>query len=760
MIIIIFNARKATLTHTHTHTHTYRLPTPKTPSATAKPSSSASASASASPVATSSARNATSNASAAASAPLRPTPSAPKNAWRSWRSCSKYAHTHVLLPPPPPPPPPSPQQEQRAECTRQQHTVERNAQELQDAEGLREAALVDQQEARRSVAAAEEVVQQASSALDDVKRAKDERRRETQQRLQSARRDTGAQERAKQEAEGDLARNKLAVQQAKADLDAAGAELSDAERRLAQMREAAEAAARRRASLDEEEGPILDTEVKLVLQRCALSEKESKHFEDVRSFDEQFRPLSPQQERGGGGGGAIGRGVAASASVAPSGRPTHDDGGIASPAHRVYSAATPLPPPGHGDFGGAPQQQQQVAQHRQAPPTETSFEVHLTDENDAVGLYWEGNDEGGIYVKTVTHGGAAWRAGMQHGVFFLFFFVVVGYAFLPQTAMHTTGIREGYRLLRVDGVRIHSRDDLQGAMRGLRMSGTCAFVFDVCAAPAAAAAPAPTLGSHGAASSDSAPVFRQAPSRPLYNEGRGGGTQLSAVERIRQGMGGGGGAREVRKNKHAAQKHNKTPPHTQQPPRASLSQPPVSRESSMASRPTDTAAPQSGVYLTQANVDYVARDSANRVAGAPAVAPASPRDDVRVGRPSVGRPSAAATSAGVTTTRPAAAVAVPATFPLSTGVGAAARPTGAAAASLNMRGMSPAPRTQATATLAQPAVQASAAPAAAPVAAGYAGYPAVPQGVDMSGASLEKRIAALSAAVAASRDRTTGRGPS
>ena len=178
--------------------------------------------------------------------------------------------------------------------------MHRNEQELRDAEGLREAALVDQGEARNDVEAAEAVVVEAASALEDAKKAKEVRRQEAQVRLVEARRDTGAQEREKDNAERVLSQHRSGLQSSRGELDNALHELEEAERRVRQMREASAAARERRASLNEDERFILDQEVKLVLQRLALEEKESKHYSDLRSFDDNFRPNSPPNQRPSG----------------------------------------------------------------------------------------------------------------------------------------------------------------------------------------------------------------------------------------------------------------------------------------------------------------------------------------------------------------------------------------------------------------------------------------------------------------------------
>eukprot|EP01064_Diplonema_japonicum_P007967 TRINITY_DN1554_c0_g1_i4.p1 TRINITY_DN1554_c0_g1~~TRINITY_DN1554_c0_g1_i4.p1 ORF type:complete len:1096 (+),score=227.16 TRINITY_DN1554_c0_g1_i4:44-3331(+) len=185
-------------------------------------------------------------------------------------------------------------QEQHTEVAKQREIVERNTQELRDSESMREAALYDKELTQRSVQSAEDTVKEAEDTLDGVKKAKEQRRIESQVQLNNAKKDASTREKARDDADAKVARDKTALQQAKLDLEAANGELSECDRKMMALREEANEAMKKRRSLDEEEAPILELEIKLVMQRLALEEKEAKHYHDLRSFDEQWRPASPK----------------------------------------------------------------------------------------------------------------------------------------------------------------------------------------------------------------------------------------------------------------------------------------------------------------------------------------------------------------------------------------------------------------------------------------------------------------------------------
>eukprot|EP01059_Diplonema_ambulator_P037278 TRINITY_DN977_c0_g1_i1.p1 TRINITY_DN977_c0_g1~~TRINITY_DN977_c0_g1_i1.p1 ORF type:complete len:884 (+),score=275.81 TRINITY_DN977_c0_g1_i1:46-2652(+) len=189
-------------------------------------------------------------------------------------------------------------EEQHAEVSKQHEIVKKTTQELKDAESMAEAAAYDKELASRSVQSAEETVKEAEEVLNGVKKAKEQRRLESQARLSNAKKDTTNREKARDDATAKVNREKAALQQAKHELEAANNELAEAERKVNALRDEAAEAIKRRKNLDAEEAPILDLEVKLVMQRRALEEKEAKHYKDLRSFDEQWRPASPRDSQG------------------------------------------------------------------------------------------------------------------------------------------------------------------------------------------------------------------------------------------------------------------------------------------------------------------------------------------------------------------------------------------------------------------------------------------------------------------------------
>ena len=184
-------------------------------------------------------------------------------------------------------------EEQRNTCIQQQENVKRTQQEYSDAEELQFAATREKEIADTEVKRAEAAVQDAEVTLDNVKKVKEQRRRETQQHLLDARRNTGAQERAKAEAANRVAKQQAALQDAKNNLENAGADVTDMEKQLRQLQEESEELKKRRNALNGEERPILEQEIRLVEQRLALEEKEAKHHKDLNAFDEQWRPVSP-----------------------------------------------------------------------------------------------------------------------------------------------------------------------------------------------------------------------------------------------------------------------------------------------------------------------------------------------------------------------------------------------------------------------------------------------------------------------------------
>eukprot|EP01064_Diplonema_japonicum_P007965 TRINITY_DN1554_c0_g1_i2.p1 TRINITY_DN1554_c0_g1~~TRINITY_DN1554_c0_g1_i2.p1 ORF type:complete len:882 (+),score=186.83 TRINITY_DN1554_c0_g1_i2:44-2689(+) len=307
-------------------------------------------------------------------------------------------------------------QEQHTEVAKQREIVERNTQELRDSESMREAALYDKELTQRSVQSAEDTVKEAEDTLDGVKKAKEQRRIESQVQLNNAKKDASTREKARDDADAKVARDKTALQQAKLDLEAANGELSECDRKMMALREEANEAMKKRRSLDEEEAPILELEIKLVMQRLALEEKEAKHYHDLRSFDEQWRPASPK---------AIEPSPAQMITSQPLAHST-DMQSVHRSLTEGNSLASPLPfksqDPNNAMTSYQPSQERMGSQPSQTelpPPKQAasggsgpvSYSLTLLDEKDVVGLIWEGSENGEIYVKSVSDFGAAKRAG-------------------------------------------------------------------------------------------------------------------------------------------------------------------------------------------------------------------------------------------------------------------------------------------------------------------------------------------------------------
>eukprot|EP01059_Diplonema_ambulator_P037279 TRINITY_DN977_c0_g1_i2.p1 TRINITY_DN977_c0_g1~~TRINITY_DN977_c0_g1_i2.p1 ORF type:complete len:1305 (+),score=307.25 TRINITY_DN977_c0_g1_i2:46-3915(+) len=364
-------------------------------------------------------------------------------------------------------------EEQHAEVSKQHEIVKKTTQELKDAESMAEAAAYDKELASRSVQSAEETVKEAEEVLNGVKKAKEQRRLESQARLSNAKKDTTNREKARDDATAKVNREKAALQQAKHELEAANNELAEAERKVNALRDEAAEAIKRRKNLDAEEAPILDLEVKLVMQRRALEEKEAKHYKDLRSFDEQWRPASPRDSQG---------------QLAITDNQQHQPRGSSKPLEEHHDSsrrenrastkpqgehiASPPPLDAHKYdsepvFGGRHGQEEarktgtkQSSQNELPPPkpasqttgealAPVSYSLTLLDDNDVIGLIWEGAEDGAIYVKSVSDYGAAKRAG----------------------------VRAGLRLMSVDGVPIGTREDLKHATNQMKIKKYCNITF-------------------------------------------------------------------------------------------------------------------------------------------------------------------------------------------------------------------------------------------------------------------------------------------
>ncbi|KAJ9473739.1 hypothetical protein DIPPA_17138 [Diplonema papillatum] len=405
---------------------------------------------------------------------------------------------------------------QRMEVVKQRDSVRKQADALGDAEAACDRAAKDKEIARQDTEDSAEAVREAEEHLRDVRRLKEERRIQAQKKLAERKQETMALEKKKSEADQKVERLKKALQKAKAELDGVSSELNDANRHVDKLSHDVADAKRRRRELDDEEKYILEQEVRLVTQRQALEEKEAKHVHDLKSFDELYRPASPapsrrrrnrssrtnergrdaspamsqqyySQDEGPGRGRSPGQPESRRRSPPNERRPFDEARDLppsndarSQPRGRASRSQSPPPPggraagrslspPDHGrlhprshSHGSAPRHDAGLPPTHLPPHTARgsrgpspvlnrylTFMLNLQDEHDSVGLFWEGREDGNIYVKTVVERGAAWRAGIEPGL----------------------------RLISVDAVPILKKDDLQLAMKDLRIKGSCQLQF-------------------------------------------------------------------------------------------------------------------------------------------------------------------------------------------------------------------------------------------------------------------------------------------